>query len=104
MEPLKQDMYVADLRRLRQLAEKEETAFENALRVLRKRLNEYAVRHGLGDLLNVEEGVARRLAEAEDKELSKFSGVNFGTKALAALIAYREDALGRRGAYGVALA
>ncbi len=67
-------MYVADLGRLRQLAEKEEAAFENALRVLRKRPNEYAVKYGLGDLLNVEEGVARGLAEAEDKELSKFSG------------------------------
>jgi hypothetical protein len=46
--------------------------------------------------------VARGLAEAEDKDLSKFSGVNFGTKALAALMAYREYALGRRGVFGVA--
>jgi len=29
------------------------------LRILRERLNEYAVEYGLGDLLNVEEGVAR---------------------------------------------
>jgi hypothetical protein len=51
----------------------------------------------------VNEGVARRLAEAERApELSEFSGVNFGTKALAALIAYREYALGRRSAFGVA--
>ncbi len=95
-------MYVADLGRLRQLAEKEEAAFENALKILRKRLNEYAVKYGLGDLLDVEEGVARGLAEAEAPELSKFSGVNFGTKALAALMAYREYALGRRGVFGVA--
>ncbi len=44
------------------------------MRVLRKRPNEYAVKYGLGDLLDVEEGVARGLAEAEDKEFSKFSG------------------------------
>ncbi len=100
--PFKRVMYMPDLRLLKQLAEKEEVAFENALRVLRKRLNEYAVKYGLGDPLNVEEGVVRGLAEAEDKELSKFSGVNFGTKALAALMAYREYALGRRGVFGVA--
>jgi hypothetical protein len=35
-------------------------------------------------------------------ELSKFSGVNFGTKALAALMAYREYALGRKSPYGAA--
>jgi hypothetical protein len=99
-EPFKQDMYVADLGRLRQLAEKEEAAFENALRVLRKRLNEYAVKYGPGDLLNVEEGVARGLAEAP--ELSEFGGASFGVKALAALIAYREYALGRRSAFGAA--
>ncbi len=45
-EPFKQDMYVADLGRLRQPAEKEEAAFENALKILRKRLNEYAVKYG----------------------------------------------------------
>ncbi len=48
------------------------------------------------------EGVARGLAEAEDKEFSKFSGVSFGVKALAALMAYREYALGGRGAFGIA--
>jgi hypothetical protein len=101
-EPFKQDMYVADLGRLRQLAEEEEKAFKKALNTLRKKLNEYAVRYDLGDLLNVEEGVARELAEAEYRELPKFSGVNFGTKALAALIAYREYSLGRRGAFGTA--
>ena len=52
--PFKRVMYMPDLRLLKQLAEKEEAAFENALRVLRKRLNEYAVRHDLGDLLDVE--------------------------------------------------
>jgi len=101
-EPFKQDMYVADLGRLAQLAKKEDKAFEKALSALRKGLNEYAVRYGLGDLLNVEEGVARELAEAEYRELPKFGGVNFGTKALAALMAYREYALGRRGAFGAA--
>jgi hypothetical protein len=100
--PFKRVMYMPDLRLLTQLAEKEGAAFENALRVLRKRLNEYAVKYGPGDLLNVEEGMARGLAEAEDKELSKFSGVNFGTKALAALMAYREYELGRRSAFGAA--
>ncbi len=48
------------------------------------------------------EDVARRLAEAEKTELSEFGGVNFGVKALAALIAYREYALGRRSAFGTA--
>jgi hypothetical protein len=101
--PFKKVVYVADLGRLRQLAEKEEAAFENALRVLRERLNEYTVEHGLRDLLDVNEGVARRLAEAVYKELSEFGGVNFGVKAYAALIAYREYALGRRSAYGKAV-
>ena len=100
--PFKKDVYVADLGKLAQLAKEEETAFEKALRVLRERLNEYAVRHGLGDLLNVEEGVARELAEAETVKLFRYSGVNFGTKAYAALIAYREYALGRGSAYGKA--
>ncbi|NAZ32890.1 MAG: hypothetical protein GU356_01125 [Pyrobaculum sp.] len=100
--PFKRVMYMPDLRLLTQLAEKEEAAFEKALSTLRKRLNEYAVKYDLRDLLNVEEGKARELAEAENKELSEFSGVNFGVKALAALIAYREYALGRRGAFGVA--
>jgi hypothetical protein len=95
-------MYMLDLDLLTQLAEEESKAFENALRILRERLNEYAVKYGLGDLLNVEEGKARGLAKAEYKELSEFSGVNFGTKALAALIAYREHVLGRRSLYGVA--
>jgi hypothetical protein len=101
-EPFKKVVYVADLGRLTQLAEKEEAAFENALRILRERLNEYAVKHGLGDLLNVEEGVARELAEAGAAELSEFNDVNFGVKAFAALIAYREYALGRRDVFGAA--
>ncbi|MCC6032005.1 MAG: hypothetical protein LM566_03705, partial [Pyrobaculum sp.] len=101
-EPFKRVVYVADLGQIKQLAEKEETAFENALRVLRERLNECAVKHGLGDLLNVEEGVARELAEAGAPELSEFGGVNFGVKALAALIAYREYTLGRKSPYGTA--
>jgi len=100
--PFKKVVYAADLGRLRQLAEKEEAAFENALKILREKLNEYAVKYNLRDLLNVEEGMARDLAEAENKEFSKLSGMNFGTKALAALMAYREYALGRRRAYGTA--
>jgi hypothetical protein len=57
--PFKQVMYAADLGQIKQLAEEEGKAFENALSTLRERLNEYAVRYDLGDLLNVEEGVAR---------------------------------------------
>jgi hypothetical protein len=100
--PFKKVVYAAHLGRLRQLAEKEEAAFENALKVLRERLNEYAVMYGLRDLLDVDEDMARRLAEAKQPELSKFGGVSFGVKALAALIAYRVYALGRRGAFGTA--
>jgi hypothetical protein len=102
-EPFKRVMYMPDLGRLTQLAEEESKAFEKALEILRKRLNEYAVRHGLRDLLGVNEDVARRLAEAKQPELSRFSGVNFGIKAYAALIAYREYALGRRGVFGAAV-
>jgi hypothetical protein len=101
-EPFKRDMYVADLEKIKQLTEEESKAFENALKILRERLNEYADRHGLGGLLNVEEGIARELAEAKVPELSEFNDMNFGVKAYAALIAYREYALGRRGAFGVA--
>jgi len=101
-EPFKKVVYAADLGRLERLAEGEEEAFEKALRTLRERLNEYAVEHDLGDLLNVDEGKARRLAETGYRELPEFSGVSFGVKALAALLAYREHALGRRGAYGTA--
>jgi len=101
-EPFKKVVYVADLGQIKQLAEKEETAFENALSALRERLNEYAVKYGLRDLLDVEEGKARGLVEAEQAELSKITDVNFGTKAYAALIAYREYALGRRSAFGIA--
>ena len=100
--PSKKVVYVADLRLLKQLAEEEGKAFEKALSTLREGLNEYAVRHGLGDPLNVEEGVARELAEATAPELSRFSGVNFGVKAYAALIAYREYALGRESVFGAA--
>jgi len=50
----------------------------------------------------VKEDVARRLAEATAPELSRFSGVNSGVKAYAALIAYREYALGRMGVFGTA--
>jgi hypothetical protein len=101
-EPFKRVVYMADLGQIKQLAEEEGKAFEEALRILRERLNEYAVRHGLGNLLDVNEDVARRLAEAVYKELSEFSGVNFGVKALAALSAYREYALGRKSPYGTA--
>ena len=55
-----------------------------------------------GDLLNVKDGAVRELAEAGAPELSEFGGVNFGVKALAALIAYREYALGRKSPYGTA--
>jgi tetratricopeptide (TPR) repeat protein len=94
-EPFKQVVYVADVGRLAQLAKEGEEAFEEALSTLRERLNRYAVKHGLRDLLDVNEKAARRLAEAKQPELSRFSGVNFGTKVYAALIAYREYALGR---------
>jgi len=50
----------------------------------------------------VNEDVARRLAEAKAPELSKFGGVSFGVKAYAALVAYGEYALGRRGVFGIA--
>jgi hypothetical protein len=99
-EPFKKVMYVADLEKIKQLAKEEETAFEKALEIIRKRLNEYAVKYGLRDLLNVNEDMARGLAEAGAPELSRFGGVNFGIKAYAALIAYRERALGRKSAYG----
>jgi hypothetical protein len=101
-EPFKRVAYMPDLGQLKQLAEEESKAFENALRILRERLNEYAVKYGLGDLLNVEEGVARELAEAMAPELSEFKDVSFGVKALATLIAYRERALGGRVAFGTA--
>jgi len=100
-KPFKKVVYAADLKQIKQLAE-EGKAFEKALDILRTRLNEYAVGHGLRDLLDVNEEVARRLAEAKHPELSEFNDVSFGTKAYAALIAYREHALGRRGAFGTA--
>jgi len=100
--PLKRAVYVADLGRLERLAEGEERAFEKALSTLRERLNEYAVKYDLRNLLDVNEDMARRLAEAEQPELSKYGDANFGVKAYAALMAYREDALGRRSIYGTA--
>jgi hypothetical protein len=100
--PFKRVVYAVGLGLLAQLAEEEDKAFEKALEILRKRLNEYAVKYGLGGLLDVNEGVARSLAESKQPELSKFNDVSFGVKALAALIAYREYALGRRSAYGTA--
>jgi hypothetical protein len=100
--PFKKAVYMLDVGRLTQLAEEESKAFEDALRVLRERLNEYAVKHSLRDLLDVNESKARELSNAERKELSEFNDVNFGVKSLAALIAYREYALGRRGAFGAA--
>jgi len=98
-EPFEKVVYVADLGQIKQLVREEEEAFGDALRILREKLNEYAHRYGVGDL-NVEGGKARGLVEAEQAELSKFTDVNFGTKAYAALIAYREYALGRRSAFG----
>jgi hypothetical protein len=100
--PFKRVMYVADLRLLKQLAEEEGKAFEKALSTLRRNLNEYAVKYGLRDLLDVSEDTARGLAEAKQAELSEFGGVNFGVKTYAALIAYREYALGKRSPYGAA--
>jgi hypothetical protein len=100
--PLKRAVYVPDLGRLERLAEEEEEAFEKALRTLRERLNEYAVKHDLGDLLDVRDDAARELAEAEQRELSEFGDANFGVRAYAALMAYREHALGRRSIYGAA--
>jgi hypothetical protein len=99
-ELFKRVMYAVDLGRLKQLAEEEEVAFGDALKILKERLNEYAVKYGLRDLLDVNEDVARRLAEAKAPELTEFGDANFGVKALAALIAYREYALGRRSAFG----
>jgi hypothetical protein len=101
-EPFKKVVYVADLKQIKQLAKEEEATFEKALSTLRKRLNEYAVKYGLRDLLDVKEDVARRLAEAKTPELPEFKDVGFGVKAYAALIAYREYALGRRSAFGTA--
>jgi hypothetical protein len=101
-KPLKRVVYVANVGQIKQLAEEEEAAFKNALSTLRERLNEYAVRHGLGDLLDVKEDVIRRLAEAKQAELSEFNDVSFGVKALAALIAYREYVLNRGSAFGAA--
>jgi hypothetical protein len=101
-EPFRRVMYMADLGRLTQLAKKDGATFEEALSTLKKRLNEYAVKYGLRNLLDVKEDVARRLTEAKAPELSEFSGVNFGVKAYAALIAYREYALGRKSPYGTA--
>jgi hypothetical protein len=100
--PFKRVRYVADLGQIKQLAEKEEAAFEKALEIIRERLNEYAVKYGLRDLLDVNEDMARRLAEAGQTEFSKFGGANFGVKALAALIAYKERTLGRKSAYDTA--
>jgi hypothetical protein len=101
-EPFKRVVYVADVGQIKQLAEEEGKAFENALKTLRKRLNEYAVKYGLRDLLDVNEGVARRLAEAKQAELSEFNDISFGVKAYAALIAYREYMLSRGSAFGAA--
>jgi hypothetical protein len=98
----KKVVYVADLGQIKQLAEGEDKAFEKALKILRMRLNEYAVKYGLGDFLDVNEDVARRLAEAEHAEFSEFKDVSFGVKSLAALMAYRERELGKKSAYGTA--
>jgi hypothetical protein len=101
-EPFKKVVYMADVGRLAQLAGEEDRAFEEALGTLRRRLNEYAVRYNIRDLLDVNEEVARRLAVAEAAELSGFGDANYGVKAYAALIAYREHALGGRATFGAA--
>ncbi len=46
-DPFKWVRYVVDLKQIKQLAEKEETAFESALKILRERLNQYAVKYNL---------------------------------------------------------
>jgi hypothetical protein len=99
-EPFERVAHAADLGQIKRLAEEEGKAFEDALSTLRRRLNEYAVRYNLRDLLDVWEDRARELAEAEAAELSGFGGANYGVKAYAALIAYREYALGGRAAFG----
>jgi hypothetical protein len=101
-EPFKRVVYIADLGQIKQLAEEEGRAFGDALKLLRERLNEYAVKYELRNLLDVNEDVVRRLAEAKQAELSELNDVSFGVKALAALIAYREYALGRKSPYGAA--
>jgi len=101
-EPFKRVVYVADVGQIKQLAGKEEETFGDALKTLRERLNEYAVKYGLRDLLDMKEDVVRRLAEAKQAELSEFNDVSFGVKALAALIAYREYVLSRGSAFGAA--
>jgi len=100
--PFKKVVYVADLGQLKQLAEEEGKAFEEAVSTLMERLNECAVKYSLRDLLDMNEYMTRGLAEAKQPELSKFNDVSFGVKAYAALIAYGEHALGRRSAYGTA--
>ena len=94
-----------DLRRLVELREEEERAFERAAAFLLSRLNEHAVEDVmLKDELEVDEEAARSLVRAETSELRNFAGVNAGTKAVAALYAYREWMLGSRGAYARAVA
>jgi hypothetical protein len=99
--PFKKVVYVADLGQLKQLAEKEEAAFENALRISQGEAERIRSQVRSERPLSTSRRTWRgRLAEAKKPELSEFGGVNFGTKAYAALIAYREYALGRRGAFG----
>ena len=94
-----------DLRRLAELREEEERAFEKAAATLLSRLNEHAVENKmLKDELEVDEEAARSLIRAETSELGSFAGVNAGTKAAAALYAYREWMLGSGGAYAKAVA
>jgi hypothetical protein len=53
--PFKRVRYMADLGQIKQLAEEEDKTFEKALEILRERLNEYAVKYNLRDLLDVVE-------------------------------------------------
>jgi hypothetical protein len=101
-EPFKKDMYVVNYEKMKELVKDEEETFKKALSTLRAKLNEYAKRYNLGDFLNVDEDAAKKLVEAERSEFPKFNNVNFGVKAYAALIAYREYALGRKSPYGTA--
>ncbi|MFZ8807192.1 MAG: hypothetical protein ACO2PN_03690, partial [Pyrobaculum sp.] len=98
---IKKDVIVVDFEKIKQLNKKEEEAYKNALSVLRDRLDEYAKNHRLKRLFSISEDTAKELAKARFKEFPKFNDVNFGTKAYAALVAYREYVLGRKGAFSI---
>jgi tetratricopeptide (TPR) repeat protein len=95
-------IYVVDVVRLRNLVREEEETFQKALETLKKRLLEFETKYPeLRQLLNVEGLRAKELAETGRTALSKHGNVNFGVKAYAALLAYREFMFGVKTAYGV---